>query len=163
MCAAPKSFRMATAPSAPIGVTTRLAAVFPGWVFRLDVPGTDVPDGYTVRNVDAVAPRVVTLSTTAETPPTGTPACPATGTVNDAPAPIFAPDRVSATRVGVTAVILPPLGNQPTTSTMRYRLPALLKSETFPSAPTGTIARLLATVPGIGFRFDVLGTDVPVG
>ena len=110
-----------------------------------------------------VASTAVTFSTTADTPLVGTPATPATCTDNDSPAPTLAAVRVSATRAGVTPVKRGPAGNQPVTSTISCTLPSLLYSETSPPAPTGTMTRLLATMPGIGFRLEVPGQAMPVG
>src|SRR3954451_13688093 len=105
------------------------------------------------------------LTTTPETPITGTPAAPAIATSSVLPVPRGAlprgPERVSRTRAGVIGwnrvCASPAAPYQPTTSTITCVDPALLNSSTLPPAPTLTVARLATVAPGVRLRFDAVG------
>ena len=110
-----------------------------------------------------LAVSAVRLMTTAPTPDAGTPATPPISTSTVAPAVSADVARVSSRRVGVTGVNASAVGTQPCTSTIRCTEPSALRRSTLPSAPTGTITRLLRTWNGSGLRFDVPGTLSPCG
>ena len=102
----PAPFKIETLPCEPTPTTTRLAAVSPVRKLTLEVKAKGVPLGRTASQLGAVPPVAVRLSTTAETPPAGTPLSPVTCRSTDCPAPTGPasplPDLLSARRAGVS-------------------------------------------------------------
>jgi hypothetical protein len=52
---------------------------------------------------------------------------------------------------------------QPVTSATIWVVPAWLKKDTLPPAPTGTTTRLASVAPGAKFSDEVAGRGLPVG
>src|SRR6202521_799759 len=105
----PRALRKLILPPAPSLTSTRLGIACPGTRLRLEASGLRVAAGKTVTKLDAVASAAVTLSTTAETPVSGTPPRPLTCSVIAWPAPTGAvypplPFRVSRIRAGTSGL-----------------------------------------------------------
>src|SRR5437867_4506572 len=95
-CTEPALLYTITFPSAPTGTTTRLAIVWSAVKLRFEVEGNGIEvrgsalgDGKTVRKLTLVGSVTVTFNTTAETPDAGTPPTPATSTVSIPSGPTF--------------------------------------------------------------------------
>src|SRR5712691_13374605 len=167
----PPALKMSIFPREESFTTTRLGTVCPATKLRSDAVDA-TPLGETTRSLAAVGLVTVTLMITAVAPDNGTPPWPATVTVIVAPAPNGAltppvPLRVSTIRDGNKVKNPDPEAElsvkKPLTSTMASAEPSVLKMDTCPPVPTGTMTRFGTVMWAVQLRLEARGCAWPFG